>query len=59
MGQYRGTIHGKMFYFGSDKKEALQSYLDQAAYLPGSNNNSQSPVSDSMTLKQICEYEHV
>ena len=31
-GQYWKKILGKMYYFGSDKKEALQSYLDQAVY---------------------------
>ena len=30
-GQYCKKIHGKMYYFGSDKKEALQRYLNQAA----------------------------
>ena len=54
-GQYCKKINGKMFYFGSDKKEALQRYLDHAAYLHGSNNNSQKPVNDSMTLKQLCD----
>jgi integrase len=44
-----------MYYFGSDKKEALQNYLDQAAYLHGSNNNSQKPVNGDMTLKKLCD----
>lgn len=54
-GQYCKKIKGKMYYFGSDKKEALQRYIDQAAYLHGSNHNSRRPVDDSMTLKQLCD----
>jgi integrase len=54
-GQYCKKIKGKMYYFGSDKKEALQRYIDQAPYLHGSNHNSQKPVNDSMTLKQLCD----
>ena len=54
-GQYCKKIKGKMYYFGSDKKEALQRYIDQAAYLHGSNQNSQKPVNDSMTLNQLCD----
>ena len=38
-GQYCKKINGKMYYFGSDKKEALQRYINQAAYLHGSNHN--------------------
>ncbi|MHC4555022.1 MAG: tyrosine-type recombinase/integrase [Planctomycetota bacterium] len=53
-GQYCKKIRGKMYYFGSDKKEALQRHIDQAAYLHGSNHNPQRPVDDSMTLKQLC-----
>ena len=52
-GQYCKKIHGKTFYFGSDKKEALQRYLDQAVFLHGSNNNSQNPINCAMTLKQL------
>ena len=54
-GQYCKKVHGKMYYFGSDKQEALQRYIDQAVYLHGSNYNSYRPVNDSMTLKQLCD----
>ncbi|OHB60471.1 MAG: hypothetical protein A2Y12_15340 [Planctomycetes bacterium GWF2_42_9] len=39
-----------MYYFGSDKKEALQKYLNQAAYLHGNQEDVQS-----MTIKQLCD----
>ena len=54
-GQYCKKIHGKMYYFGSDKQEALQRYIDQAAYLHGSNHNSQKPVNDLMSITQLCD----
>ena len=37
-GQYCKKIKGKIHYFGSDKKRALERYLDQAAYLHGGQN---------------------
>lgn len=54
-GQYCKKIKGKIYYFGSDKKEALQKYLDQATYLHGGQNNLQKPTDDNMTLKQLCD----
>jgi integrase len=55
-GQYSKKIKGKMYYFGSDKKEALQRYLDQATYLHRCQNNlQQKPTGDNMTLKQLCD----
>jgi len=51
-----------MYYFGSDKKEALQCYLDQATFLHGYDTNLQKPSGGNMTLKQLCEmylkYQH-
>ena len=54
-GQYCKKIQGKIFYFGSDKKDALQRYLDQATYLHGGQNNLKKPTDDNMTLKQLCD----
>jgi integrase len=54
-GQYCKKIKRKMFYFGSDKKEALQRYLDQATYLHGNQEDLPKPTMDHMTLKQLCD----
>jgi integrase len=54
-GQYCKKIKGKMYYFGSDKKEALQKYLNQATYLHGHQENLQKPTEDHITLKQLCD----
>ena len=32
-GQYCKKIKGKLYYFGTDKHQALQRYLEQATYL--------------------------
>ncbi|MHC4536281.1 MAG: hypothetical protein ACYS6K_20210 [Planctomycetota bacterium] len=37
-GQYCKKIKGKLYYFGGDKKQALERYLDQATYLHGGRN---------------------
>jgi integrase len=54
-GQYCKKVKGKMYYFGSDKKQALEKYLDQATYLHGHQENLQKPIGDNMTLKQLCD----
>ena len=54
-GQYCKKIKGKIYYFGSDKKQALERYLNQATYLHGHQENLQKPTEDHMTLKQLCE----
>jgi integrase len=61
-GQYCKKISGHIYYFGSDKKQALESYLDQALFLHGYNSALKKLVNANMTLKEICEmylkYEH-
>ena len=34
-GQYYKKIKGRTHYFGTNKKQALERYLDQATYLHG------------------------
>jgi len=61
-GQYCKKIRGHIYYFGSDKKEALQSYLDQAIFLHGYDNNSQRAMNGNVSLKHLCDmylkYQH-
>lgn len=54
-GQYCKKIHGKIYYFGTDKKEALQRYLDHAVYLHGGNHNSHKSCNDTMTIKLLID----
>ena len=54
-GQYCKKIRGHIYYFGSDRKQALESYLDQAIFLHGYNSALQKTVNSTMTLKEICE----
>jgi hypothetical protein len=58
-GQYCKKIKGKMYYFGSDKKEAIQRYLGKAAYLHGHQENLQKPIEDHMTLKQLQAWHRI
>jgi integrase len=53
-GQYCKKINGKMYYFGSDKKQALERYLDQATYLHGGRNLIQKASNGNMTLRELC-----
>ncbi|MHC4572060.1 MAG: hypothetical protein ACYS0C_08295 [Planctomycetota bacterium] len=61
-GQYCKKIKGKIYYFGADKKQALERYLDQATYLHGARNLIQKAPNGNMTLKELCDvylqYQH-
>ena len=61
-GHYCKKIKGHIYYFGSDRKQALESYLDQAIFLHGYDNKSQKSANGNMTLKELCDiylkYQH-
>jgi len=54
-GQYCKKIKGKIYYFGANKKQALERYLDQATYLHGGRNLIQKASNGNMTLKELCD----
>ena len=54
-GQYCKKIKGKIRYFGTDKKKALERYLAQATYLHGAQSLLQRTSNGKMTLKQLCD----
>ncbi|MHC4595003.1 MAG: hypothetical protein ACYS19_08670, partial [Planctomycetota bacterium] len=61
-GQYCKKIKGKIRYFGTDKKKALEKYLAQSTYLHGAQSLLQKASNGKMTLKQLCglylQYQH-
>jgi len=61
-GQYCKKISGKIHYFGTNKRQALERYLEQATYLHGGQSSAQKSSNGSMALKQLCdlylEYQH-
>jgi len=61
-GQYCKKINGKIHYFGTNKKQALKRYLDQATYLHGCPCSTAKGSDGSMPLKELCDlylgYQH-
>ena len=54
-GQYCKKIRGKIRYFGTDKKKALEKYWAQATHLYGAQSLVQKISNGKMTLKQLCD----
>ncbi len=50
-GQYCKKINGKLYYFGSDKQQALEKYLKHATYLHGNQENTKKKSNGDITLK--------
>ena len=61
-GQYCKKIKGKLCYFGSNKQQALQRYLEQAPHLHLGKALNSSVAYDSISLKALCnlylEHQH-
>lgn len=53
-GQYCKKIKRRIHYFGTNKKQALDRYLEQATYLHGGQNLAQKASNGNMTLKALC-----
>ncbi|UCD53162.1 MAG: site-specific integrase [Phycisphaerales bacterium] len=51
-GQYCKKIHGRLYYFGKDKKEALRLYHEQAADLHAGRGRRPDP--GGKTLRDLC-----
>ena len=51
-GQFCKKIKGKLYYFGTDKQQALQRYLEQATYLH-SGKMAKPPSVNNMSLKTL------
>ena len=53
-GQYCKKIKGKLYYFGTDKKVALERYLEQAAYLHTGKGTKPNSANNNLSLKTVC-----
>jgi integrase len=53
-GQYCKKIKGKLYYFGTDKKDALNRYLEQAAYLHAGRQPMQKRTGNTLSIKILC-----
>jgi len=54
IGQYCKKIRGKLYYFGTDRKLALERYLEQAAYLHAGKQPRPRPAGDRLSIKTLC-----
>ena len=54
-GQYCKKIKGKLSYFGTDKKAALNRYLDQAAYLHANKRPRLKTSGNTLSIKTLCK----
>lgn len=52
--QYCKKIKGKLYYFGTDKKAALNRYLEQAAYLHAGKLPRPKSTGNTLSIKTLC-----
>jgi integrase len=53
-GRFCKKIRGKLYYFGTDKKQAHQRYLEQAAYLHAGKLFKPKSAVDDLSIKTLC-----
>jgi integrase len=53
-GQYCKKIKGKLYYFGADKRKALERYYEQAAYLHSGEIVRSRITDESISIKTLC-----
>ena len=53
-GQFCKKIKGKMYYFGTDRRQALDRYLEQAACLHAGRPVSHDSTADHLSMKTMC-----
>ncbi len=53
-GQYCKKISGKPYYFGSDKRDALERYLEQTSFLYWGRDCGRAVHQDVMIVKTLC-----
>jgi integrase len=53
-GQYCKKIKGRMYYFGNDKRRALERYLEQAACLHAGRPVVARSTPDQLSIKTMC-----
>lgn len=53
-GQFCKKIRGKLYYFGTDKKLALQRYLEQAAYLYSGKARPHEKKDNGLSIRHLC-----
>jgi len=53
-GQYCKKIRGKICYFGTDKQQAYQRYLDQATYLHSGKAKPENRSDNDLSIKLLC-----
>jgi len=53
-GQFCKKIKGKLYYFGTNKQEAFQRYLEQATYLHAGKAPTPKPSQDRLSIKILC-----
>ncbi|MFC1635467.1 tyrosine-type recombinase/integrase [Planctomycetota bacterium] len=53
-GQYCKKIRGKLYYFGVDRQQALERYLQEATYLHTGLNPKRTSAGNGITIKALC-----